>query len=139
MFGAAAMGLSSFCVVTNALRLNFVKPYEAKKDKSVKNPVKGNLIKTELAQIPETGVLKDAQTGSKATLKEKTMKISVKGMMCSHCEMHVKKALEALDGITSATASHESGTVTIETSKEISEDAIKAAVTDAGYEYCGKC
>ena len=127
MFGAAAMGLSSFCVVTNALRLNFVKPYEAKKDKSVKNPVKGNLINKESAE-------------KEAELKEnKSMKISVKGMMCSHCEMHVKKALEAIDGITSAIASHESGTVTIETSKEVSEEAIKSAVTDAGYEYCGKC
>lgn len=127
MFGAAAMGLSSFCVVTNALRLNFVKPYEAKKDKSAKNPVKGNLISTEVAP-------------NKATLEEnKSMKISVKGMMCGHCEMHVKKALEAIDGITGATASHESGTVTIETSKEVSEEAIKSAVTEAGYEYCGKC
>ncbi len=125
MFGAAAMGLSSFCVVTNALRLNFVKPYEVKGDKTVKNPVKGNLINTEVAQT---------------TLKEEnSMKISVKGMMCGHCEMHVKKALEAIDGITSAAASHESGTVTIETSKDVDEAAIKAAVTDAGYEYCGKC
>ena len=127
MFGAAAMGLSSFCVVTNALRLNFVKPYEAKRDKSVKNPVKGNLINTKV-------------TNNEATLKENiTMKISVKGMMCGHCEMHVKKALEAIDGITSATPSHESGTVTIETSKEVDEAAIKAAVTEAGYEYCGQC
>lgn len=102
MFGAAAMGLSSFCVVTNALRLNFVKPYENKKEK-------------------------------------KHMKIKVKGMMCSHCEMHVKKALEAIDGITSAEASHKTATVTIETSKEVSDEAIKAAVTEAGYEYCGNC
>ena len=126
MFGAAAMGLSSFCVVTNALRLNFVKPYEVKHDKSVKNPVKGNLINTEVAN-------------NEATLEENSMKISVKGMMCGHCEMHVKKALEAIDGITSATASHESGTVTIETSKAVDESAIKAAVEEAGYEYCGNC
>ncbi len=125
MFGAAAMGLSSFCVVTNALRLNFINPYNANHDKSVKNPVKGNLINTEVAP-------------DKATLKENTMKINVKGMMCEHCEMHVKKALEAIDGITSATASHESGTVTIETSKEVDEAAIKTAVEEAGYEYCGK-
>lgn len=118
MFGAAAMGLSSFCVVTNALRLNLIKPYESKHDKTVKNPVKGNLIKTE----------------NKENI---TMKISVKGMMCQHCEMHVKKALEAIDGITSAQASHESGTVQIETSKEVDEELIKKAVTDAGYEYCG--
>ena len=118
MFGAAAMGLSSFCVVTNALRLNLIKPYESKHDKTVKNPVKGNLIKTE----------------NKENI---TMKISVKGMMCQHCEMHVKKALEAIDGITSAQASHESGTVQIETSKEVDEELIKKAVIDAGYEYCG--
>ena len=117
MFGAAAMGLSSFCVVTNALRLNFVKPYKTKGDKTVKKPVKVNTKHKE----------------------NKSMKISVKGMMCGHCEMHVKKALEAIDGITSAQASHESGTVTIETSKEVDEAVIKAAVTDAGYEYCGKC
>ena len=67
------------------------------------------------------------------------MKIKVKGMMCSHCEMHVKKALEAIDGITSAEASHKTATVTIETSKEVSDEAIKAAVTEAGYEYCGNC
>ncbi|MCR5253637.1 MAG: heavy metal translocating P-type ATPase, partial [Treponema sp.] len=97
MFGAAAMGLSSFCVVTNALRLNFIKVYDAKKDKSVKHPAKG---------------------------KENTMKITVKGMMCAHCEAHVKKALEAIDGITSATASHEQNLVTIETSKDVDEALI---------------
>ena len=115
MFGAAAMGLSSFCVVTNALRLNFVKPYETKHDKSIKNPVRGKLK------------------------ENKAMTISVKGMMCEHCEMHVKKALEAIDGITSAKASHESGTVTIETSKDVDEELIRKAVTDEGYEYCGLC
>ena len=121
MFGAAAMGLSSFCVVTNALRLNFIKPYDAGRDKTVKNPVKGNLI-------------------SNLSDKEKSaMKINVKGMMCGHCEMHVKKALEAIDGVSSANPSHESGTVEIETSKEVDEAAIKAAVEEAGYEYCGKC
>ncbi len=125
MFGAAAMGLSSFCVVTNALRLNFIKPYDTSRDKSVKNPVKGNLIITEVVS-------------NEATLEEnKSMKINVKGMMCEHCEMHVKKALEAIDGITSASASHKSGTVTIETSKTVDEAAIKAAIEEAGYEYCG--
>ena len=118
MFGAAAMGLSSFCVVSNALRLNFLKVYDEKKDKSVKTPVKGNLIENP----------KD---------KENTMKITVKGMMCGHCEAHVKKALEAIDGITSAAASHEQNLVTIETSKDVDEASIKAAVEEAGYEYGG--
>ena len=67
------------------------------------------------------------------------MKIIVKGMMCGHCEMHVKKALEAIDGITTATASHEQNLVTIETSKDVDEALIKSAVEEAGYEYCGNC
>ena len=122
MFGAAAMGLSSFCVVSNALRLNFLKTHDARRDKKVKNPVTGNLISD------------DRQNEA---AKENSMKISVKGMMCEHCEMHVKKALEAIDGITSATPSHKDALVTIETSKSVDENLIKAAVTDAGYEYAG--
>ena len=122
MFGAAAMGLSSFCVVSNALRLNFLKTHDARRDKKVKNPVTGNLIS-------------DGRQNTAA--QESNMKISVKGMMCEHCEMHVKKALEAIDGITSATASHKDALVTIETSKSVDENLIKAAVTDAGYEYAG--
>ncbi len=116
MFGAAAMGLSSFCVVSNALRLNFIKVYDSERDKTVKNPVRGNLIKEK---------------------EEKEMKITVKGMMCAHCEAHVKKALEAIDGIESATASHEENLVTLETAKTIDESLIKAAVEEAGYEYAG--
>ena len=120
MFGAAAMGLSSFCVVSNALRLNFLKTHETKHDKKIKNPVTGKLI------------------SSKSQEKENnSMKISVKGMMCEHCEMHVKKALEAIDGIESAAASHKDALVTITTSKAVDESLIKAAVEDAGYEYSG--
>ena len=65
------------------------------------------------------------------------MKIKVNGMMCGHCEMHVKKALEAIDGIESAAASHEENLVTITNSKDVDESAIKAAVEEAGYEYAG--
>ena len=119
IFGAAAMGLSSFCVVSNALRLNFLKTHDSRRDKKVKNPVTGNLI---------SNISQD---------KENSMKISVKGMMCGHCEKHVKDALEAIEGITSATASHEKAEVAIETSKEVDESAIKAAVEKAGYEYAG--
>ena len=67
------------------------------------------------------------------------MLIKVIGMMCEHCEAHVKKAVEAIDGIESATASHEENLVTIETSKTVDEALIKAAVEEAGYEYCGVC
>jgi len=122
MFGAAAMGLSSFCVVSNALRLNFLKTHDSRRDKKVKNPVMGNLI---------------SNVGQEKASKENIMKISVKGMMCGHCEKHVKEALEAIDGITSATASHEKAEVAIETSKEVDESVIKAAVEKAGYEYAG--
>lgn len=119
IFGAAAMGLSSFCVVTNALRLNLIKPYDGSRDKEIKNKVTCKLIDTD-------------------TRKEnKEMKIKVNGMMCGHCEAHVKKALEAIDGIDTAVASHEENLVTITNSKDVDESVIKAAIEDAGYEYAG--
>ncbi|MBO6300127.1 MAG: heavy metal translocating P-type ATPase, partial [Lachnospiraceae bacterium] len=125
IFGAAAMGLSSFCVVSNALRLNWIRPYDGSGDKVIRNAVSGNLL-------PEVS---DKET---ITRKEnKGMKIKVNGMMCAHCEAHVKKALEAIEGIDSAVASHEENTVTITASKEVDEAAIRAAVVDAGYEYAG--
>ena len=65
------------------------------------------------------------------------MEITVKGMMCGHCEAHTKEALEKIDGVVSATANHETNSVVIETSKEVAEAEIKAAVEAAGYEYCG--
>ena len=72
------------------------------------------------------------------TIKEnKEMKIKVNGMMCGHCEAHVKKALEAIDGIDTAVASHEENLVTITNSKDVDESVIKAAIEDAGYEYAG--
>ncbi len=123
IFGAAAMGLSSFCVVSNALRLNWIKPYDSKRDRKIKNPIIGNLIET--------------QTNTETKMEDKEMKIKVNGMMCAHCEAHVKKALEAIDGIESAVASHEENLVTITNSKDVDEAAIKAAVEEAGYEYAG--
>ena len=124
MFGAAAMGLSSFCVVSNALRLNLVKPHSSKKDKRIKDPVTGVLIKKETA-------VNDIMEG------KREMKIRVNGMMCGHCEAHVKKALEAIEGIETAAASHEENTVTITNTKDVDEALIKAAVEEAGYEYAG--
>lgn len=123
MFGAAAMGLSSFCVVTNALRLNFIRPYKSQKEIEVKNPVEE----------------KTASGENIESIKEiKTMEITVKGMMCAHCEAHMKKALEAIDGIENAVASHENNLVTITTSKDVDEAVIKAAVEECGYEYGGR-
>ena len=141
MFGAAAMGLSSFCVVTNALRLNGIRPYDGSRDKEVKNRISGKLI-TDNGANQETNKETNKEISketSKETRKEgNEMKIKVNGMMCGHCEAHVKKALEAIDGIQEAVASHEENTVTITTTKDVDEASIKAAVEDAGYEYAGK-
>jgi len=123
MFGAAAMGLSSFCVVTNALRLNLLKVHDHHSDKKLKTSINGNLLTT--------------QTENVERKEEKEMKIKVNGMSCGHCEAHVKKALEAIDGIESAVASHDECLATITTSKDVDEAAIKAAVEGAGYEYAG--
>ncbi|MBQ5933782.1 MAG: metal-transporting ATPase, partial [Lachnospiraceae bacterium] len=123
MFGAAAMGLSSFCVVSNALRLNLVRPYDGRRDKKIKQAVTENIA---------------SKATNKSSIKEDNkMQIKVKGMMCSHCEAHVKKALEAIDGIDSAVASHEKNLVTITNSKAVDEALIRDAITDAGYEYEG--
>ncbi len=122
MFGAAAMGLSSFCVVSNALRLNLVKVHDGSKDKPIKNPIDYRIIEI---------------TNDEKEKENKQMKIKVNGMMCAHCEAHVKKALEAIDGIESVTASHEENLVTVNSSKDVDEALIKAAVTEAGYEYAG--
>ena len=127
MFGAAAMGLSSLCVVSNALRLNMVKPYNSARDKKVKKPVTGCIIEKETSIITKEEKRKEREE----------MKITVKGMMCAHCEAHVKKALEAIDGIEAAVASHEENLVTVTTSKDVDEAVIKAAVEEAGYEYVG--
>ena len=120
MFGALAMSLSSFFVVSNALRLNLVKPYSGKHDKAIKNVFR-----------------EDDISDIKSNNEENTMEILVAGMMCAHCEAHVKKALEGLDGVKEANADHESGVVALKTEKEVSIDAIKAAIEDAGYEFNG--
>ena len=112
MFAAAAMSLSSFSVVTNALRLNFFRMHDSKGDHKIKNKLKITIEK-------ETKIM------------EKTLKIE--GMMCGHCEMHTKKALEALDGVTEASVSHKTGTAIVTLEKDISDDILKQAVADQGY------
>ncbi len=151
IFGAAAMGLSSFCVVSNALRLNWIKPYDGTRDKAIRNAVSGNLIPNGNEEasaekeescgnehpVQNNGSNENANKENATRKENEGMKIKVNGMMCAHCEAHVKKALEAIDGIDSAVASHEENLVTITTSKEVDEAVIKAAVVDAGYEYAG--
>ena len=137
VFGAAAMGLSSFCVVSNALRLNWIRPYDASADKAVKNAVTGNITGNRKGNVTENKTEEESGKETEKGKETEGMKISVNGMMCAHCEAHVKKALEAIEGIDSAAPSHEDNTVTIVTSKDVDEASMKAAVEDAGYEYGG--
>ena len=132
MLGAAAMSLSSFCVVSNALRLNFAKIY---KDGHGTVAASQPVPTTTATTAPQTG---DASQKT-ASSKEKTMikTIGVKGMMCPHCEKHTKEALEKIDGVVCATADHKACQVVVEMSRDVSEEELKAAVTGAGYEYQG--
>ena len=119
-FGAAAMSISSFFVVMNALRLNLIKPHDASKDRA-----KGDIIKDRI-------IIQDKEGD-----KNMTITIKVEGMMCGHCEARVKKTIEALEGVTLATADHEAGTVVIEAEKDIAEDVLKKAIEDQDYTFCG--
>ena len=114
MFGAAAMSLSSFCVVSNALRLNFFDLRSAKKDKKIR-PVGLDQIESE----KENGSM--------------TKTLNVEGMMCGHCEARVKKALEAVEGVASAEVSHEKGTAVVTLSKDVPDAVLKKAVEDQDY------
>ncbi len=114
MFGAAAMSLSSFCVVSNALRLNLFDMHNAKKDKKIKE--KNNMKKENNSM-------------------EKTM--NIEGMMCGHCEATVKKALEAVDGVSEAVVSHENGTAAVKLEKPVDDSVLRKAVEDHDYKVTG--
>ena len=107
MFGAAAMSLSSFCVVTNALRLNLFKLYEARCDNKIKQ--------------------------QREEKKEMTKTMKIEGMMCGHCEARVKKTLEAIEGVTEAAVSHETGTAVVTLSEEVPSEVLKDAVEAQDY------
>ncbi len=109
MFGAAAMSLSSFCVVSNALRLNFCRLYDASHDKKIKNSRK------------------------KAEEKNMTRTMKIEGMMCGHCEARVKKVLEALPEVAEAVVSHEAGTAVVTLNTEVANDVLKKAVEEQDY------
>lgn len=116
MYGAAAMSLSSFCVVTNALRLNLVKIHDASHDKKVKN--RSHQASATINQMEDNSM-------------EKTMKIE--GMMCGHCEARVKKALEALPQVAEAQVSHEKGTAVVKLNAEVSNEELTKAVEEQDY------
>ena len=120
MFGAAAMSLSSFCVVTNALRLNLLNIRSTKKDKKKKKAIDVSLI--------------NINNNEKKEVNEMTKTMNIKGMMCGHCEAAVKKALEALPEVASAEVSHEKGTAVVTLEKEIADDILKKTVEDKDYE-----
>lgn len=116
MFGAAAMSLSSFCVVSNALRLNLFNIKSNKKDRKVKNQIDFNCLPERREEVGEM---------------KKTM--FIKGMMCGHCEATVKKTLEAIDGVESAEVSHEKGTAVVTLSSDVDNSVLKKAVEDKDY------
>lgn len=115
MFGAAAMSLSSVCVVTNALRLNFVKIFSSKHDKKIRHK----------------NALKNTKNIKEKSAMTKTLKIE--GMMCPHCEATVKSALEEVDGVLSAEVSHTEGKAEVTLSKDVPLEALQKAVEDKGY------
>lgn len=116
MFGAAAMSLSSFCVVTNALRLNLCRVYDPKHDRKA---------------TPDRKNKTDKPSESEEKSMTKTM--NIEGMMCGHCEARVKKALEALDAVSEAAVSHESGTAVVTLSSDISDEKLKETVEAEDY------
>lgn len=116
MFGAAAMSLSSFCVVTNALRLNLCRVYDPKHDRKA-TPDRKN----------------KANEPNESEEKSMTKTMNIEGMMCGHCEARVKKALEALDAVSEAAVSHESGTAVVTLSSDISDEKLKETVEAEDY------
>lgn len=120
MFGAAAMSLSSFCVVTNALRLNLFKLHNAGRDHKRKDAIAVDIIS-------------DNSNNKKEEDNKMTKTIHIVGMMCGHCEAHVKKALEAIDGVAEAQASHEKGTAVVTLTADVADDVLTKAVEEQDY------
>lgn len=130
MWGAAAMSLSSFTVCMNALRLNRFRMHETGKDR----PLRKQATSMEEIEKEMESLLKLNETEEEQKM---TGEVKIKGMMCPHCEAHVKKALEALDGVESAAPDKDAGNAVLTLSKAVSADAVKAAVEEAGYEFLG--
>ena len=125
MFGAAAMSLSSFCVVTNALRLNLLNIKDSRKDKKIRRK----------AAAPAGAVVAAAEINTETKKENKTMTktMKIEGMMCGHCEAAVKKALEALDGVAGAEVSHEKETAVVTLEKDVDNAVLTKAVEDKDY------
>ena len=126
MLGAAAMSLSSFCVVMNALRLNLMNVRDASKDRKLKKPLPLSADGTLLGGQNENADETKGEIEMKKTL-------TIEGMMCNHCENTVKKALEALEGVSAAEVSHSAGTAVVTLSGKVADDALKSAVEAKDY------
>ena len=129
MWGAAAMSISSFTVCMNALRLNLFKVHDAKHDKAGKPALKDD---------KQVSVIDMSVENNPCPVDTKEVTLSVKGMMCEHCEMRVKKALEGLDGIVYAKADHTNGAVEVSYRNLPEDEVISTAIEEAGYEYEGR-
>ena len=123
MFGAAAMSLSSFCVVSNALRLNWFRLYDTSKDSRRRSPV-------ELPDLDDYAEGEDDSTVNETAL---TYRLRIEGMMCTHCEARVKKALESVEGVIEAQADWQKGIATIKASRSLSDDQLRLAVEAQDY------
>ena len=156
MFGAAAMSLSSFCVVTNALRLNLFKVHDASKDKKIKqnelrashiaggagNHTTGNAASDMADNNINNNEIHDHkdQENKKENKENKgmtTITVNVTGMMCGHCEAHVNKAVKEAFGVEDVVSSHEKGTTVIYAPEKLDEDKIREVIKEAGYEVTG--
>ena len=129
VFGAAAMSLSSFCVVTNALRLNFFRLFDSSHDRRKAGK--------EIRPYSEGSQAGPESQGASCGLSPERETLLVEGMMCGHCEAHVKEALEKVDGVAEALCDHEKGTAEILMNGPVDESALKAAVEGAGYTFKG--
>ena len=134
MFGAAAMSLSSVCVVTNALRLNTFNPRSAAHDAPPKHKAPARELPAETACETRSCPVQDEIKTEEVTMKKT---IHIEGMMCGHCEATVKKALEALDGVQSAEVSHEKGTAIVALTADVADADLKAAVEAKDYTVTG--
>ena len=142
MWGAAAMALSSFTVCMNALRLNLFRVHDASGDRKMRKTAlpentdaAGYAEKTPVSAEHENQKTTEAQKGENEEMKQTT--ILVNGMMCPNCERHVREALEGIAGIAEAKSDHKTGRVVVKHDAPLDEEAIKAAIDDAGYEYMG--
>lgn len=156
MFGAAAMSLSSFCVVTNALRLNLFKVHDSSKDKKIKqNELRASHIADSTGNHTTRNAASDMadnninnneihdhkdQENKKENKENKgmtTITVNVTGMMCGHCEAHVNKAVKEAFGVEDVISSHEKGTTVIHAPEKLDEDKIREVIKEAGYEVTG--